>query len=202
MSTDSDNLFEDGFAAIRIGIREHIEAGQFSATELGIYTFLHLWSRFDCGIIWTTAASIKNTMKHKDVKLRTVQNALNRMRKKEYIDYKKGDGSGWAYPVLIVKATVTAGVLKGCRTISFYDKEKEWVLYDITKAKFADAVRTLCASLYGPKMVEVRKVWGEGAVVVHLQDIKTGRLFKNTRIQDTQDPPAGEPEVKSKKVGL
>jgi len=191
----------EGFTPIRIGLREHIEAGQFSDRELGIYTFLHLFQRWDCGVIWTTAASIKGTFKNKEVKLRSVQNALNRLRKKEYIDYKPGDGSGWVYPVLIVKSICTDGVLKGCKVIGFYDDEKEWVMYDTTGGDYADAVRTLCSSLYGSRMNEVRSRWGDGAVVVHLQDLKTSRLTKLARLEDLETAPRSSSDSKSKAVG-
>jgi hypothetical protein len=186
----------ENFTPIFNGIKEHVEAGQFSGFELGIYLFLQLWKRWDCGVIWTTAASIKGTFKHKEVKLRSVQNALNRLRTKEYIDYKPGDGSGWVYPVLIVKALCTDGVLKGCRTLGFYDAEKEYVVYDTTDGDYADTVRTLCASLYGSRMNEVRSRWGASAVLVHLLDLKTGRLTKLARIEDLNTPPR-DPEEKS-----
>ena len=188
------------FTAIFNGIKEHIEAGQFSAFELGVYTFLQLYKRWDCGVVWTTAASIKGTFKHKEVKLRSVQNALNRMRSKEYIDYKQGDGSGWVYPVLIVKALCTDGVLKGCRTLGFHDVEKEYVVYDVTDGEYADTVRTLCASLYGSRMNEVRSRWGASAVLVHLQDLKTGRLTKMSKIEDLNTPD-GTPKAKEKAKG-
>jgi hypothetical protein len=192
-------LFKDGFTAIRPGIKEHIEVGQFSAADLGIYLFLHLYAKWDSGVIWTTAASIKGTMKHKDIKLRTVQNCLNRLREKEYIDYPRGIGSGGVYPVLIVKATVTAGVLKGCRTIGFHDEQKQWVLYDVTDAENPTHVRTVCGLLYGPEMELVRSRWGAGAVVVHLQDIKTGRLSKYEEKQDnTHEVESAKPQ----KAGL
>jgi hypothetical protein len=194
------DLFPDGFTAIRPGLKDHIEGGMFSDRELGIYTFLHLYMRWDSGVIWTCASGIKNTMKNKEVKLRTVQNSLKRMREKEYIDYPKGNGSGGLYPVLILKATVTAGVLKGSRVISFYDEEKQYVLYDISDAEDADAVRTLCGLLYGPLMEQVRSRWGAGAVVVRIQDIKKGRLAKKEEDQDTQQESGGT--AKGQKVGL
>lgn len=193
------NLFKDGFSAIRHGIKEHIENGQFSDRELGIYLFLHLYARWDSGIIWTTAASIKGTMKHKEMKLRTVQNCLKRLREKEYIDYPEGKGNSGVYPVLIVKSTCTTGVLKGCRAIGFYDEAKEWVLYDITEAENADKVRVVCGLLYGSKIEEVRNRWGTGAMLVHLQDIKTGRLSK---FEENQEHYTGVGTAKPHKAGL
>jgi len=189
------------FTAIRNGIKEHIEAGQFSDRELGVYLFLHLWARWDCGIIWTTAASIKGTFKNKEVKLRSVQNSMNRLRKKEYIDYKPGDGSGWVYPVLIVKALCTDGVLKGCRTLGFHGVEKEYVVYDTTDAVYGDTVRTLCSSLYGPLTEVVRSRWGASAEVVHLQDLKTGRLTKLAKLEDTNTHSGTKAKAKSTSVG-
>ena len=196
-------MISSGFTAIRIGIKEHIEAGQFSDRELGVYVFLHLYANWQCGVCWTTAAGIKNTMKHKDVKLRTVQNSLNRLRKKEYIDYPKGKGAQWIYPVLMVKAQCTDGVLKGCRTICFYDADKEYVLYDLTEAADADHVRKVCCLLYGPLMEEVRSRWGEGAVVVRIQDVKTGKMSKHERpkIENTRSEKPEAEASKAFKVG-
>jgi len=104
--------------------------------------------------------------------------------------------------VLIVKALCTDGVLKGCKTIGFYDVEKEYVIYDTTDGDYADTVRVLCASLYGLRMNEVRKQCGASAVLVHLQDIKTGRLTKLSKIEELNTP-ASTPRVNSKasKVG-
>lgn len=195
------SIISSGFTAIRIGIKEHIEAGQFSDRELGVYLFLQLYARWDCGVCWTTASSIKGTFKHKDVKLRTVQNSLNRLRAKEYVDYPKGDGTQWSYPVLLVKAQCTDGVLKGCRTISFYDAEKEYVLYDLTDAEDADHVRKVCCLLYSTLMEEVRSRWGAGAVVVRLQDVKTGKMSKHERLQDQKTRETAPESSKGHKVG-
>src|SRR5438128_198506 len=91
------------FTKIRNGLKDHIEAAQFTPVDLGVYLFLHLYAQWDSCICWTSAAGIASTFDHDKIKVavRQVQDSLHRLRSRGYIDYPKGNGHRGGYPVLL-----------------------------------------------------------------------------------------------------
>jgi hypothetical protein len=105
----------DNFTTIRNGIREHIKGGKLNPFDLGIYLFLHLWADWSTGIYYGCALSIA-FMFGGDFGLKGhIQQSLRRLRKRHYINYRKGDGARGAYPILIHKYEPTVGKLLGTR---------------------------------------------------------------------------------------
>lgn len=106
-----------GFLRLRNGLREHIRAGAMSPNDFSVYSSLHFFANWKLGIYYGTAGSIAalwTGWERKDRK-HGVQESLERLRKRGYIDYPTGNGERGNYPILINKAEPTLGVLRGWR---------------------------------------------------------------------------------------
>jgi hypothetical protein len=102
------------FTPIRNGIVAHIEAGRLCPFDLGVYLLLHLRADWATGICHTCAGTLAYAFGDASLKPK-IQKALRRLRDKEFLNYRNGDGSRGAYPILINKYQVTVGELFGKR---------------------------------------------------------------------------------------
>jgi hypothetical protein len=104
----------ENFTAIRNGIREHIKAGKLSPFDFGIFVFLQLGADWSTGIYVGCAKTIAYQFGDHTLKA-DVQKSLRRLRDKEYINYRNGDGKRKGYPILIHKYEPTVGEQSGTR---------------------------------------------------------------------------------------
>jgi len=106
------NLFPEGFAPIRNGLREHIKAGKLHPTDLGVYLYLQLECNWATGIYHGTALGIAFGFDDSGLK-KQVQTSLQRLRKARFINYREGNGTRGGYDILIHKFRPRSGKLFG-----------------------------------------------------------------------------------------
>jgi hypothetical protein len=85
-----------------------------SPFDFGLYVFLIMRAGYSTGIYEGCALTIACQFGDPSQK-EHVQKSLRRLRDKKYINYRNGDGSRGAYPILINKFDVTVGELSGHR---------------------------------------------------------------------------------------
>jgi transcription elongation factor len=102
------------FTAIRNGLLDHALGGKMSPFDFGLYVFLIMRASYSTGIYEGCALTIACQFGDPSQK-EHVQKSLRRLRDRKYINYRNGDGSRGAYPILINKFSVTVGELSGCR---------------------------------------------------------------------------------------
>ena len=153
------------FTAIRNGLREHVKQGKLPPFELGIYIFLHMSCDYSSGIYQGCAMTI--ACNFGDPKLKAhVQKSLSRLRAKEYINFRKGDGKRHGYPILIDKYEVTVGEQSGKRLNAW--KHGELVIPEYEPQN-------------GHGTVVRRKGDGDETVVRPIQDLKTKTTHKKDK---------------------
>jgi hypothetical protein len=194
---EQERLFSN-YTMLRNGIKDHIQVGQFSDRELGVYSFLNLYSSWEYKLSWTNAAAVATTFAHPGVNLRSVQNSFLSLREKKYIDYPVGGlGKGISYPVLIVKAEPTHGVLKGSRLIGFVPNDFESVLYEFPCASRAQAVLKQWVGVYLDRAHDVRCACATCAqpvlVRVSLKEVKMKRKPTYEKVERIQEGEEGNP---------
>jgi hypothetical protein len=129
---------DEGFTKIRNGILEHINAGKFSPSDLGVYLFLHRTCDWRTGIYKGTAIGIAfgfGNVYHKNV----VKHALSSLREARFINYRLGTGSKGYYSILIDKFEPTFGPLKGQRLNAWKHGSKVIAAYDPLEASRPEA---------------------------------------------------------------
>lgn len=119
-------LNPQGFIGIRNGIREHIDSGCFSATDLGVYFYLQAHVNWATGICYTNAVTM--ALKLDETPVRSVQRSFAKLRERGYINYPEKYHGG-SYPVLINKFRPTNGLLLGAELDAFKSKDFEQVIY-------------------------------------------------------------------------
>ncbi len=82
--------------------------------DLGIYIFLHLRADWKTGIFFGCALTIAYRFGDPAAKAQ-VQRSLRRLRDRNYINYRNGDGKKNGYPILINKYSVRVGQHLGTR---------------------------------------------------------------------------------------
>jgi len=161
-----------GFLKLRNGLVEHVNGHQFTVSDLGVYTFLHLNKNWRTGICWTNAKGVATTLD--DSPHSSIKDSFRRLREKKYIQYRQGDGSRSNYAVLLIEDEPTDGILKGCRLKGFADNNFDKVVYDVFTADRPDAVLRASA-----RRLEVG--WsssGDRLVTVPLQDLQDYKTYK------------------------
>jgi hypothetical protein len=104
----------ENFTAIRNGLLDHAFAGRLSPFDFGLYVFLIMRAGYSTGIYEGCALTIAYQFGDPSQK-EHVQKSVRRLRDKKYINYRNGDGSRGAYPILINKFDVTVGEQSGHR---------------------------------------------------------------------------------------
>src|ERR1039457_6570010 len=104
----------EGFAQIRNGLNEHIEAGKLCPADLGVYLFLHLYWDYATGIYKGTALGIAFHMGDASYK-GMVNKSLARLKKIKFINYREGSGKRGGYQILIDQFEPPFGELRGSR---------------------------------------------------------------------------------------
>src|SRR5438552_6248953 len=104
----------ENFTAIRNGLLDHALAGKLSPFDFGLYVFLIMRADYATGIYEGCALTIACQFGDPSQK-EHIQKSLRRLRDKKYLNYRNGDGSRGAYPILINKFFVTVGELSGTR---------------------------------------------------------------------------------------
>jgi hypothetical protein len=159
----------EGFAQIRNGLKEHIEAGKLCPTDLGVYTFLHLYCDYATGIYKGTALGIAFRMGDASFK-GTVNKSLARLKKIRFINYREGNGKRGGYRILLDKFEPTFGELRGRRLNAWKSDANGNPIYD------AGTVEE--QSRNGEGTVEERSRKSQGRVeerIPYLQTIQTGK---------------------------
>jgi hypothetical protein len=162
-------MANEGFAQIRNGLKEHIEAGKLCPADLGVYTFLHLYCDYATGIYKGTALGIAFRMG--DASYRgTVNKSLARLKKIRFINYRVGNGKRGGYRILLDKFEPTFGELRGRRLNAWKSDANGNPIYD------AGTVEE--QSRNGEGTVEERSRKSQGRVeerIPYLQTIQTGK---------------------------
>jgi hypothetical protein len=127
-------MANEGFAQIRNGLKEHIEAGKLCPTDLGVYTFLQLYCDYATGIYTGTALGISYRMGDATLK-NLIQHSLNRLRKSRFINYRNGNGKRGGYAILIDKYEPNFGALKGRRLNAWKYEDKVQPTYEPLRGK-------------------------------------------------------------------
>jgi len=104
----------DNFTAIRNGLLRHINEGKLCPFDLGIYVYLLLRADWSTGIFQGCALTIAYGFNDHSLR-HHINKSLSRLRERQYINYRKGDGRRGGYEVLIHKYQVTVGELSGHR---------------------------------------------------------------------------------------
>lgn len=180
----------DGFAKIRNGLKRHIEGRdgkqqQICLTDLGTYTFLHLYCDYDTGIYYGNAHSIASTTSDSP---RTVQASLYRLRERQFINYRDGvenRGKRGSYPILIHKFEPTVGAHSGKRLDAWKHGELVKPEYESTGSECADD-----ASLMRGGSADGTPKMRSGCASPRLKDEKTA---KQTDEQTMQNMAAAAP---------
>ena len=111
----------EGFAKIRNGLKDHIDQGKMSATDIGVYTFLHLYCTWKTGIWFGNALNIASkTLSSR----RSISDSLHRLRQRGYINYATSRGKRGSYYVLIHKFEPQYGPWEGYRLIAWKYTDK------------------------------------------------------------------------------
>ncbi|MGA7830659.1 MAG: hypothetical protein WCA21_06855 [Terracidiphilus sp.] len=111
-------LRESGFLRLRNGIWQHIKEGLLTSNDVSVYLTIHKFADWKTGICHSNADSLSeawgdfSTAKNKHDQFK---NAMQRLRIQGYIDYPVGNGTHKNYNILINKADVTLGQLRGWR---------------------------------------------------------------------------------------
>jgi len=108
----------NNFTAIRNGLLDHALAGKLSPFDFGLYVFLIMRAEYLTGIYQGCALTIAYQFGDPSQK-EHIQKALRRLRDRNYVNYRNGDGSRGAYQILINKFDVTVGELCGTRLNAF-----------------------------------------------------------------------------------
>lgn len=104
----------EGFAKIRNGLKDHIDQGKMSATDLGVYTFLYLYCTWKTGIWFGNALNIAaKTLSSR----RSISDSLHRLRQRGYINYATTRGRRGSYHILIDKFEPQYGPWEGYRLL-------------------------------------------------------------------------------------
>jgi hypothetical protein len=128
-------MSNQGFAKIRNGIKRHIEGrdgikAKVGSTALGVYVFLHLYCEYDTGIYRGNVHSIATTLGDP---VPTVRDALKRLYKRGFINFKATEGKGAMYDILIDKFEPTFGVFVDHRLNAWTNKEVPTAVYEKVK---------------------------------------------------------------------
>jgi hypothetical protein len=117
----------EGFAKIRNGLKDHIDQGKMSATDIGVYTFLHLYCTWKTGIWFGNALNIAaKTLSSR----RSISDSLHRLRQRGYINYATTRGKRGSYCVLIHKFEPQYGPWEGYRLIAWKYTDKVEANYE------------------------------------------------------------------------
>jgi hypothetical protein len=168
----------EGFAQIRNGLKEHIEAGKLCPTDLGVYTFLHLYCDYSTGIYKGTALGIAYRMgdaTHKS----TINKSLARLKKIRFINFRAGNGKRGGYEILIDKFEPTFGELRGCRLNAWKVCSNGRPLYE--------AGTVVEGSRHGEGTAEARSGHGQGTVVERIPYIQTIQTEIPTDLHTSSD---------------
>lgn len=188
---EEERLFSN-YTMLRNGLKDHIQVGQFSDRELGVYAFLNMYAAWDYKICWTNAQSVASTFAHPSVTLRSVQDSFLSLREKGYIDYPVGGaGKGQLYPVLIMKAEPTQGVLKGSRLIGFCSNDLDRVVYEFPDASRAHHVLKSWEGVYVERAHDVRCPCVDCAQAVRgsvsLKEVKLKRRPRIEKVEEVEE---------------
>ena len=173
----------EGFAQIRNGLKEHIEAGKLCPADLGLYTFLHLYCDYSTGIYKGTALGIAFRMGDASYK-GTVSKSLARLKKIKFINYRKGNGKRGGYRILLDKFEPTFGELRGRRLNAWKADANGNPIYD------AGTVEE--QSRYGEGTVEERSRKSQGRVEERIPDLQTIQTGKQEYVHTSSDGPGDD----------
>lgn len=104
----------EGFSKIRNGLLDHALTGKLSPFDFGLYVFLIMRANFRTGIYDGCALTIAYQFGNPGLK-EHVQKALRRLKDRQFINYRNGDGRRGAYQILVNKYDITDGELSGTR---------------------------------------------------------------------------------------
>jgi hypothetical protein len=185
-------MANEGFAQIRNGLKEHIEAGKLCPTDLGVYTFLHMYCDYATGIYTGTALGI--AFRFGDASFKGMVNkSLARLKKIKFINFRAGNGKRGGYRILLDKFEPTFGELRGSRL-------NAWKT-DVNGNPIYDAGTVEERSRDGEGTVEGRLRKSQGRVrerVPYIQTIQTGKptdLHTSSDIPGDDDDAATLPSV-------
>jgi hypothetical protein len=106
---------EDGhYTMFRLGIREHIENGRFSATDWAVFSTCLLWSKGGLGVFHGNSSGISSLWSGR-LNVRTVQTSMAKLKEARYLTYPNPSGKRGSFPIIIHNYDCTAGDRKGER---------------------------------------------------------------------------------------
>jgi len=173
----------EGFAQIRNGLKEHIEAGKLCPTDLGVYLFLHLYCDYSTGIYKGTALGIAYRMGDATHKC-TINKSLARLKKIKFINFRAGNGKRGGYEILIDKFEPTFGELRGRRLNAWKSGANGRPIYE------AGTVEERSRNSEGT--VEARSGHGQGTVEERIPYIQTIQTGKQEYVHTSSDGPGDD----------
>jgi hypothetical protein len=113
----------DNFTPLRNGILEHLRDGKLCIFDFAIYVCMIMRSDWSTGIYHGCAGTLAYQCGEPNSKSK-INKTLIRLRSREYINYRKGDGTRGGYPILIHKYEVRIGELAGTRLDAWENGER------------------------------------------------------------------------------
>jgi hypothetical protein len=104
----------DNFTPLRNGILDHLRDGKISLFEFAIYVCMIMRADWKTGVYTGCAGTLAYQCGEPKSKSK-INKVFIQLRRKEYINYRKGDGTRGGYPILINKYDVRIGELIGTR---------------------------------------------------------------------------------------
>lgn len=104
---------QGGFLRVRRGIFEHLANGRISYLEFAVYLTIHNLADFNTGICVACPAIVAHQCGSQDQN--QIKHAMQRLKRKHYINYQHRHGTKQPYSILIDKFEPSAGKWRGCR---------------------------------------------------------------------------------------
>jgi hypothetical protein len=135
----------DNFTPLRNGILEHLRDGKLCIFDFAIYVCMIMRSDWSTGIYHGCAGTLAYQCGEPNSKSK-INKTLIRLRSREYINYRKGDGTRGGYPILIHKYEVRIGELAGTRLDA-------WTNGELAKPEYEpwNCARTVKSESHKPK---------------------------------------------------
>jgi hypothetical protein len=194
----------DNYTMMRNGIREHMQRGRFSATDMAVYQTLLLWADWATGIYFGCAETICSAWGGQ-LKPKTVRDSLCRLRANLYINYREGDGQRGSYNILINKYQPTMGHMVGWElnavTSTDFDNPVymyvgNWSFVEAASEQYGDRLVTRLVEVPVHRLVNgvVREQVEEQvtATLLDFLDLKTGKKSKNPTVSGSSSSSEGK----------
>lgn len=174
----------DNYIMFRNGLKEHFRRRGMSPMDWCVYSTLHFWADWATGVYFGTAKNISDAWDG-EIKEATVRDCLDRLRKRKYINYRKGDGRRGSFSILINKYEPTVGRMRGYRLSAFASKDLDHPVYESKTGSTAGEPHDDRMTTAGGSPDDRTSVAAESQVGRTLQELQDVQNVQN--LQDVQD---------------